>query len=68
MALSLARLINVVGIDPAQALAMATSVPAGLIGQGLYGGLTGRDLSDLMVLGDDWSVTGALPDLLDVRQ
>lgn len=54
MAQSVARLIARLHIPPAQALAMATSVPASLIGQAPLAQLIGRPVSDLLVLGDDW--------------
>lgn len=58
MAESLARLINVVGVDPAQALRMTSTVPARLMGLDRLSRVTGRDLSDLLLLGPDWTVTG----------
>ncbi len=54
MAESVARLITRLGLAPAQALTMATSVPATLIGQPALGQLVGRAVSDLLVLGQDW--------------
>ena len=54
MAESLSRLINVLGIDPAAALRMATTIPARVID--LPGGLIGQRAEDLLMLGPDWSV------------
>lgn len=54
MAESVARLITRLSLAPAQALAMATSVPATLIGQPALGRLVARALSDVLVLGADW--------------
>jgi len=62
MALSVARLIRVVGIAPELALRMAVTVPATLIGAGLQAGVMGRDLADLIVLDADWVVTGTCAD------
>ena len=58
MAESLARLITVVGVDPAQALRMTSAVPARLMGLDPLGRLTGRDPSDLLRLGPDWTGHG----------
>jgi N-acetylglucosamine-6-phosphate deacetylase len=60
MAEGVARLITHVGLDPAQALAMATSVPAALIGQPLLGQLVGRARSDVLILGADWCPVATL--------
>ncbi len=60
MADSVARLITVLGIDPALALAMATSVPATVIGQPQLGRLVGRRVSETLVLGPDWTVQTAV--------
>ncbi|MGL5008408.1 MAG: N-acetylglucosamine-6-phosphate deacetylase [Paracoccaceae bacterium] len=54
MAESVARLIGLVGIDPAAALAMATSVPARVVGRDDLGGVIGQRVEDLLVLGRDW--------------
>lgn len=54
MAQGVARLITRLGIAPAQALAMAISVPAALIGQNNLGQLVGRRTDDLLLLGADW--------------
>ena len=63
MAQSVARLITRLQIDPAQALAMATSVPAALIGQPALGQLIGRALGDLLLLGPDW-MPQTMPDAM----
>lgn len=54
MAEGLARLITQVGIDPAQALDMALSNPARLIGRPDLARLQGRAWDDLVLLGRDW--------------
>ena len=59
---SVARLINRVGIAPEVALAMATSVPADLIGRPDLGRIVGRGTQDILVLNADWSVNGTLQD------
>ena len=58
MAESLARLITIVGIDPVQALRMTSSVPARLMGLDPLAKLTNRDPADLLILAEDWTVTG----------
>lgn len=63
MAQSLARLIDKVGIEPAQALRMTSTVPATLLGRDDLARVTGRDLRDVLVLGQDWSVMATLDDL-----
>ncbi len=55
MAESVERLINVLGIDPAAALRMATTVPARVIGY--KSGLLGQNLLDLLLLDKSWAVT-----------
>jgi N-acetylglucosamine-6-phosphate deacetylase len=54
MAAAVARLIRQVGIAPAEALRMATTIPAQVIGQPALGQLVGRKITDLLVLGADW--------------
>lgn len=54
MAESVARLINVLHIDPAQALRMASTIPARVIGRNPA--LVGQSLSDLLLLNPDWTV------------
>ena len=51
---SVARLINVVGIDPAQALRMATTIPAKVIGRPT--GLIGQPIENLLMLDSNWNV------------
>ena len=51
---SMARLINVLHIDPAAALRMATTIPARVMGYKT--GLIGQKLEDLLLLNPDWSV------------
>lgn len=62
MAESVARLINVVGIAPATALKMATTIPAKLLGATKRVGLIGQSLQDILILGSDWSVSGTCAD------
>lgn len=54
MAESVARLITVLGLDPAAALRMATTIPARVIGRSP--GLIGQSLRDLLLLKRDWTV------------
>jgi N-acetylglucosamine-6-phosphate deacetylase len=54
MAQSVARLITVLGLDPAHALTMATSVPAAVIGQPKLGQLVGQALTNTLILGENW--------------
>ena len=54
MAESVARLINVIGLDPASALRMATTIPAKVIG--LPTGLIGQRVEDLLLLDANWNV------------
>lgn len=61
MAQSLQRLISVVGVAPEEALRMAVTVPARLMGQEHLAGIAGRDASDLVILGRDWAFAGACP-------
>ena len=51
---SVANLIHLVGLKPADALAMATSAPARLIGLDALAMLDGRDLCDLLWIAPDW--------------
>jgi N-acetylglucosamine-6-phosphate deacetylase len=64
MADSVARLINVIGIDPAQALRMAVTIPAGVIAADHLALATGRRIQDLLILGTDWRVTGTCADAM----
>jgi N-acetylglucosamine-6-phosphate deacetylase len=65
MAQSLARLIRVVGVDPAQALRMTSTVPAAVIGRPDLSRVEGRALDDLLSLDDAWQVTGTAAGLAD---
>lgn len=58
MADSVARLITILGLDPAQALRMAVTIPARVIGAGHLAGVQGRALDDLLILDNNWRVTG----------
>lgn len=64
MAEGLARLINVLGIAPKTALAMAVSTPATLIGRPDLARPILRDLSDLVLLYPNWSISALGADLL----
>ena len=64
MAEGLARLINVLGIAPKTALAMAVSTPATLIGRPDLARPILRDLSDLVLLNSNWSMSALGADLL----
>ena len=57
MAEGLARLIKNVGIAPEQALDMAISAPARLLGRDALASPCARALEDVLLLGTDWSVT-----------
>lgn len=59
---SVARLVTRVGVTPEQALRMAVTVPADVIGAPDLARLTGRRLADVLTLGADWAVTGTLAD------
>jgi N-acetylglucosamine-6-phosphate deacetylase len=60
MAESVRRLIGVVGVDPALALRMATSIPAAVMGLPEFGELVGRPIDEVLVLDRDWVFTGSL--------
>ena len=60
MADSVARLINVVGLDPAAALRMAVTIPARVLNAPHLATPLGRAVQDLLVLGPDWHVLGPL--------
>ncbi len=62
MAEGVHRLINVIGISPAEALRMAITVPARLIGADALASPVGRSLSDLLVLDGTYAMTGRLAD------
>ena len=57
MAEGLVRLISVVGVSPDMALDMAVSAPARLLGRAELASPAHRDMSDLLLLGADWSVS-----------
>ncbi len=60
MAEGLARLINVVGIDPVVALRMAVTVPATVIGRGDLASVAARQAKDMVVLDQNWGFAGSL--------
>lgn len=60
MADSVARLVARVGVLPAQALRMAITIPAGVIGQRDLASVAGRAVADLMVLTTDCTMIGPL--------
>ncbi len=60
LAESVRRLITVLGVDPAEALRMATTVPARVVGRDDLCTLTGRRAEDLLILDPAWKVTGTL--------
>lgn len=63
MAQSVGRLVNLVGVDAAQALRMAITVPAWVIGRPDLAQITGRDAADLLVLDAGFGVVGTCADL-----
>ena len=54
MADGVVRLITQLGLDPAAALRMATTIPAKVIGRPT--GLVGQSLNDCLLLGPNWAV------------
>ena len=58
MAESVARLISQVGVAPDQALRMAVTIPARVIGADHLAQVSGRALPDLLILDGNWQVTG----------
>lgn len=64
MADSLARLVNVVGVNPDVALRMAVTVPARVIGRPDLARIVGRDAADLLVLDTKFAVVGTCVDLI----
>ena len=48
------RLITQLGLDPAAALRMATTIPAKVIGRPT--GLVGQSLNECLLLGPNWAV------------
>lgn len=59
-ALGLARLVNVLNVDPQEALRMVVTVPARLMGLDGLAQIEGRAVSDLLVLGDNMAFLGWL--------
>ena len=55
-----ARLVNEVGLSKAQALRMAITVPARIVGQANLAQVIGRLVRDVLVLSDDLKVDGTL--------
>ena len=64
MAESVARLIKTVGVAPDAALRMAVTVPAKVIGANHLTSVEGRDISDLLILNENWQVTGTCASLI----
>lgn len=67
MAEGLCRLITVVGIKPETALDMASAAPARLLGRPDLATPEDRDLADLLLLAQDWTVTATVADLLHAQ-
>jgi N-acetylglucosamine-6-phosphate deacetylase len=63
MAWAVTRMIRTVGVAPEEALRMAVTVPAGLIGRPDLATLADRDAADVLVLTPEWSMQGRLADL-----
>ena len=63
MAQSVARLVNVVGVDLTVALRMAVTVPAQVIGRPDLAQIIGRDTADLLVLAESLALVGTCADL-----
>lgn len=63
MAQSVARLVNVVGVDLTVALRMAVTVPAQVIGRPDLAQIIGRDTADLLVLDESLALVGTCADL-----
>jgi N-acetylglucosamine-6-phosphate deacetylase len=55
-----ARLVNEVGLSKAQALRMAITVPARIVGQANLAQMIGRPVRDVLVLSDDLRLAGTL--------
>jgi N-acetylglucosamine-6-phosphate deacetylase len=64
MAESVARLVNVVGVEAASALRMAVTVPARVIGRPDLAQIAGRDAADLLVLDAGLAVVGTCASLV----
>ena len=67
MAEGLRRLITVVGTPPETALDMASAAPARLLDRPDLATPEHRDLADLLLLAQDWTVTASVADLLDAQ-
>jgi N-acetylglucosamine-6-phosphate deacetylase len=63
-AMGVARLVNVLGLDPDEALKMALTVPARLIGRADLTEIEGRALGELIVLDAEMHHAGSLADML----
>jgi N-acetylglucosamine-6-phosphate deacetylase len=63
-----ARLVQQIGIAPAQALRMAITIPARVVGQKARAQITGQNTHDLLVLADDLSVIGTLAQVQSAGQ
>jgi N-acetylglucosamine-6-phosphate deacetylase len=59
MAQSIARLVNRLGVDRAQALRMAVTIPARVIGRPDLAAVKGRAVGDLLILQADCTMTGS---------
>ncbi|MDZ4086636.1 MAG: N-acetylglucosamine-6-phosphate deacetylase [Tabrizicola sp.] len=67
MAEGLRRLITVVGTSPETALDMAVAAPARLLDRPDLATPEHRDLADLLLLAQDWTVTATVADLLQAQ-
>ena len=67
MAEGLQRLIAVVGVSPDIALDMAVAAPARLIGRPELASLKNRDLSDILCLDANWSLTGTVAEAVQAQ-
>lgn len=67
MAESVKRLIGPVGAEAAEALRMATSIPARVMGLTERGLLTGRPLDEVLLLDRDWTVLSSVAEVLEAR-
>ena len=65
MADSVARLVAVIGIDPAQALRMAVTVPAAVMGLPHLAQVQGQRAEDLLILSPAMAVAGTLAGALE---
>jgi len=64
MAQTVERFVATLGVQPAEALKMATSVPAGLIGRTQMGQVHNRPISDLIALDNQFAYLTNLEDYL----